>query len=157
MDRSLKWRTLILVGVTVLSVLLLVPTLTPSGQLPSWFANAFNRKIQLGLDLQGGLHIIYSIDLDKAVDDKASDIKRELEAKLGEAKIKGQVTTPLRPIGAVNVVIEDAAQKGRVREEMLGALFEDGILVDRDCPADAAGPGTICVRVSTDYAESLKT
>ena len=30
------------------------------------------KKINLGLDLQGGMHIVYSIDLDKAVDDKAS-------------------------------------------------------------------------------------
>jgi preprotein translocase subunit SecD len=155
MERSLKWRTFFLVAVTLLAALMLVPTLTPTGQLPTWFANVFNRKIQLGLDLQGGLHIVYSIDLDKAVDDKASDIKRELEAKLAEAKVEGEVSTPIRPVGAVNVILADASQKDRVREDLMAGLYEDGLLVSRDCPADVAAKA-LCVRVSTDYAEGIK-
>ncbi|HTE55285.1 MAG TPA: protein translocase subunit SecD [Kofleriaceae bacterium] len=155
MERSLKWRTFFLVAVTVVSLLMLVPTVAPSGQLPSWFANVFSRKIQLGLDLQGGLHIIYSIDLEKAVDDKGSDIKRELEAKLADAKIKGEVSTPIRPVGAVNVLVEDPKQKGRVREDLMAGLYEDALVVDRDCPPDLADKA-VCVRVSSDYAEGLK-
>ena len=155
MDRSLKWRTTFLVAVTALSLLMLLPTMVSSEGLPLWFSNLFNRRIQLGLDLQGGLHIIYSIDLDKAVDDKASDIKRELEAKLDEKKIKGEVTTPVRPVGAVNLLLTDAKQRDRVREDLMGALYEDGLVVNRDCPPDIAAQA-ICVRVSTDYAEGLK-
>lgn len=156
MDRSLKWRTFGLIVITVLAVLMLVPTVTPSGELPSWFSNAgFQKKIQLGLDLQGGLHIVYGIDLDKAVDDKGSDIKREVEAKMSEEKIQGKVTTPLRPPGAVNILLDDPKLKGKVRDDFLGTLFEDGVLVDRDCPADIASRA-VCVRVSSDYAESIK-
>jgi preprotein translocase subunit SecD len=155
MERSMKWRMFFLFAVTVLSLLMLVPTVTPRGELPSWFANVFNRRMQLGLDLQGGLHIVYSIDLDKAVDDKASDIKRELEAKLVDGKIKGEVTTPLRPVGAINVVVEDPGQRGRVREDLLSGLFEDGLVVDRDCQPEVAAKA-VCVRVSSDYAEGLK-
>lgn len=155
MDRSLKWRTFFLVAVTVLAALMLVPTVTSSGRLPSWFANIFSQKLQLGLDLQGGLHIVYSIDLGKAVDDKASDLKRELDTKLAELKLKGEVTTPVRPVGAVNVVLEDASQKARVRQDLLSSLYEDGTIVDRECPAEIADRAT-CVRVSTDYAEDLK-
>ena len=40
---------------------------------------------QVELDLQGGLYIVYSIDLNKAVDDKASELKRDIEAKLRNA------------------------------------------------------------------------
>lgn len=155
MERSMKWRMFFLFAVTVLSLLMLVPTVAPRGELPSWFANVFDRRMQLGLDLQGGLHIVYSIDLDKAVDDKASDIKRELEAKLVDGKIKGEVTTPLRPVGAVNVIVEDPAHTSRVREDLLSGLYEDGLVVDRECPADVAAKA-VCVRVSSDYAEGLK-
>ncbi|HWM86913.1 MAG TPA: protein translocase subunit SecD [Kofleriaceae bacterium] len=155
MDRSLKWRTFFLAAVTGLALLMLVPTVTPSGQLPGWFSNLFSQKIQLGLDLQGGLHIVYSIDLDKAVDDKASDIKRELETRLDELKLKGTVSTPVRPIGAVNIIMADASQRARVREDLLASLYEDGIIADRECPADIAARAT-CVQVSSDYAEGLK-
>lgn len=156
MDRSLKWRTIFLVAVTALSFLLLVPTIAPQGTLPSWFANVFSRKLQLGLDLQGGLHIVYSIDLEKAVDDKASDIRREIETRMSENKISGQVTTPVRPVGAVNIVLEDAGKKSQVREDFMAGLFQDGVVVDRDCPAELPADRAVCVRVSTDYAEGLK-
>jgi preprotein translocase subunit SecD len=155
MDRSLKWRTIFLVAVTVLSILMLVPTMAPSGSLPGWFANLFNQKIQQGLDLQGGLHIVYSIDLDKAVDDKASDIKRELDTDMGERKIKGTVSTPLRPIGAVTVLVEDPTQLPQVRKDLMGGLYEDGIIADIPCAAEQAGKA-LCVRVSSDFAESLR-
>jgi preprotein translocase subunit SecD len=160
MDRSLKWRTFWLLAFSTLAVLMLVPTLVPADRLPKWYADAFNKKIQLGLDLQGGLHIVYSIDLDKAVDDKASDIKRELEAKLTEAKIEGKVTTPLRPIGAINVILADASARKRVEGDLMSGLFEDGVVVARDCPQEGelrgAGDKALCARVSTDYAEGLK-
>src|SRR6187399_1929428 len=157
MDRSLKWRTFGLIVITALAALMLVPTLTPSDQLPRWYSDVFNRKIQLGLDLQGGLHIVYSIDLDKAVDDKASDIKRELEAKMIEAKVAGKVTTPLRPIGAINVLLEDASARKRIRGDFLSGLFEDGVVVERDCPDEGelkgVGDKALCMLVSSDYAE----
>ena len=156
MDRSLKWRTFGLVAVTVLAVLMLIPTVVPSEQVPSWFSDAgFKKKIQLGLDLQGGLHIVYGIDLDKAVDDKGSDIKRELEAKMADEKIKGSVTTPINPPGAVNVILEDAKHLKRVESDLLGGLFEDGVIVKRDCSPDIRAKA-ICVRVSSDYAEGIK-
>ena len=155
MDRSLKWRTFGLFAITVLAGMMLVPTVVPSEQLPSWFLNTFNRKIQLGLDLQGGLHIVYGIDLDKAVDDKGADIKRELETKMAEEKIAGKVTTPLRPPGAVNVVLEDPKQRDKIKGDMLGSLFEDGVIVTRDCPADIKDRA-VCIRVSSDYAEGIK-
>src|SRR6187397_1479336 len=136
MDRSLKWRTFGLFAITALAVMMLVPTVVPSEQLPAWYLNAFSRKIQLGLDLQGGLHIVYGIDLDKAVDDKGSDIKRELEAKMTDDKVKGKVTTPLRPPGAVNIVLDSPKDRDKVKGDMLGTLFEDGVIVSRDCPPD---------------------
>jgi len=155
MDRSLKWRTFGLFAITALAVMMLIPTVAPSEQLPSWFLNAFSRKIQLGLDLQGGLHIVYGIDLDKAVDDKGSDIKRDLEAKMQDEKVKGKVTTPLRPPGAVTIVLENGKDRDKVKGDMLESLFEEGDIVSRDCPPDVKDRA-ICVRVSSDYADKIK-
>ena len=109
MDRSLKIRTLILFGIIVLCAAILAPTFSSNEDLPSWFP--FKKKINLGLDLQGGLHIVYSIDLDKAVDDRASEIKRNLESRFADEKIAATVKTPLSPLGAVTVVPADPAKK----------------------------------------------
>src|SRR3954449_13480837 len=107
MDRSLKWRTLGLLFGLLLCGGLLAPTWPGRASLPSWFP--FKKKISLGLDLQGGVHIVYSIALDRAVDDKASDIKRDLEARYTDEKIDAKVKLPAA-IGAVTVVLTDAAK-----------------------------------------------
>jgi len=161
MDRSLKWRTVALLVGLLLCAGLLAPTQPGSSSLPSWFP--FKKKISLGLDLQGGMHIVYSIDLDKAVDDKASDIKRDLEARFKEDKITATVRTPAPaqahdnvpavPLGAVTVLLTDGAKKAEI-ERQVHSDYVDTVQ-GRDCtPTD--GPNAICFRVSTSYADGIK-
>jgi len=120
MDRSLKWRTLALLFGLLLCAGLLAPTWPGSSALPSWFP--FKKKISLGLDLQGGMHIVYSIDLDRAVEDKASDIKRDLDARYIDEKIKADVKLPRAsskvPLGAVTVVLQDGKNKAEIESQI---------------------------------------
>src|SRR5687767_12392203 len=113
MDRSLKWRTLLLVIGTLLSIGILLPSFVPKGTLPTWYTSfpLFKSRMSMGLDLQGGLHLVYSIDLDKAVDDRASELKRDIESRMAEENIKGSVTTPRQPLGAVTVRVDDPTKK----------------------------------------------
>ena len=122
MDRSLKWRTFALVGLVVFCVATLAPTFTSRGTLPSWFHSMFSKQISYGLDLQGGKHIEYTIDLDKAVDDKASEIKRDLESRMADDKIKGSVKTPSTPLGAVTVLLDDSTRMAELRSKIAERL-----------------------------------
>ena len=151
MDRSLKWRIIALILGCLLCVGILMPSFMSKDQLPSWFP--FEKKINLGLDLQGGLHIVYSIDLDKAIDDKASEIKRDLEARFSDEKTAAVVKTPSSPLGAVYVSLTDQSK----REAALSAIKADyGDETSAiDCPA-AEPAGSICIRVSSDYADGIK-
>jgi preprotein translocase subunit SecD len=162
MDRSLKWRTIALVFGLLLCAGLLAPTWPGADALPSWFP--FKKQISLGLDLQGGLHIVYSIDLDKAVDDKASEIKRDLDARFGDEKIAAQVKTPAPrsapseiPLGAVIVTLPASLPAGKTKAEIESQIQTDnrGTIKPFDCPADA-GASAICFNVSTEYAEGIK-
>src|SRR5260370_17200477 len=73
-----------LAGAIVLaSFLILLPSLNVD--LPDWYKAGFGAtKIQLGLDLQGGTHLLLAVQLDEAVKNqlrrRAEDIKRELKA-----------------------------------------------------------------------------
>jgi preprotein translocase subunit SecD len=151
MDRSLKWRTIALAFSVLLFACLLAPTWPGSSSLPSWFP--FKKKISLGLDLQGGMHIVYSIDLDRAVDDKASELKNDLDTRFIEEKIDAKVKTPSQPLGAVTVTPGDPAKKA----ELAGQIKADygDMIQDRDCAPDDP-PHAICFRVSASYAEGLK-
>jgi preprotein translocase subunit SecD len=154
MDRSLKWRTFGLLGVIVLCCGILSPNLVdnPKTDLPSWFP--FHKQINLGLDLKGGLHIVYSIDLNTAIVDRASEIERDLKSRFNEEpKVNATVTAPLSPLGAVTVIAPDAAKKLEI-EALVRADYTDTIEF-RDCePTD--GPNAVCFKVSTTYAESIK-
>ncbi len=153
MDRSLKWRTLILILITIGSICVLIPSFTPRGTLPSWFTKVFSSRMSWGLDLQGGVHLVYSIDLDKAVDDRASEIKRDIESRFADENIKGLVRTPATPLGAVTVVLEDGTKKDEVRRQIV-TDYGDTILMLTCPPKENAN--TICMRVSSTYADSIK-
>src|SRR5687768_12718949 len=146
MDRSLKWRTIGLIFTAIIGVCILLPTFVPRGTLPNWFTWVFSNKMSWGLDLQGGLHLVYSIDLDKAIDDRASEIKRDLESTFAEDNIQGTVRTPATPLGAVTVNLTDATKEAEVRKK-LESDFTDTISM-LECPK-AEPKGSICFRVSS--------
>ena len=153
MDRSLKRRSGILALVLIASICVLLPSVVGKGTLPTWYTKIFRKKLNLGLDLQGGLHLVYSIDLDKAVDDKASEIRRDLEAKFADEKASVQVKTPVSPLGSVTVIPADASKKAELTA-MLKSDFK-GVIEMRPCAAtDEAN--AICIKVSTDYADGIK-
>src|SRR5215471_661912 len=134
MDRSLKWRTILLLVGLLLCAGLLAPTWPGSDSLPSWFP--FKKKIGLGLDLQGGVHIEYSIDLGRAVNDKASDIKRDLEARYADDHVDAKVKLP-DALGAVTVILSgpDAAKKKPEIESQINADYRD-VVHPRTCAPD---------------------
>lgn len=149
MDRSLKWRTLGLLASIVLCFAVLAPTFIPD-KLPTWFP--FHKKINLGLDLQGGLHIVYSIDLDRAVEDRAHDIKRNLDAGFADDKVKAVVKTPKEPVGAVTVTLEDEAKVAPA----LAKINADyaGTITMLTCPDN--DKKSICFRVASTFADGIK-
>jgi len=168
MDRSLKWRTFGLIAIVLTCVGILLPTVADNDALPSFFP--FKKKINLGLDLQGGTHLVYSIDLDRAVEDRASRIKDDLEAKLAEDKIKATVKTPPAVTGAVTVIVEgteasdagpaknDPETKRQKLKEVISQIeteYRDQV-EKRDCPP-ADGEFAYCIRVSSRYSDGIKS
>jgi preprotein translocase subunit SecD len=83
MNRNLLNRVLVVVAVTLVSVLYIVPTLVTS--LPGWWTSVLpDQAIRLGLDLQGGMHLVLEVQTEKAlefsVERSAEDLKRELQS-----------------------------------------------------------------------------
>ena len=67
MYKNLKWRTLLIIVVVLGAVALAYP---------------LKEKIALGLDLQGGMHLVLEVKVEKAVEASlerlADDIKRDI-------------------------------------------------------------------------------
>ena len=86
MERSWWWKAAFFLVITLVSGVYLVPTLVPDARQPVFFKKHFTKKIQLGLDLQGGLHLVYVVAVGKAVSDKADRVATDLEDKLHKDK-----------------------------------------------------------------------
>ena len=86
MTKSLKWR-FILVGVVFLGALVyLMPTLRKD--LPAWWKEYLPKdQVHLGLDLQGGIHLILEVEGDKAVESTVDRILLELKEVLRKKDI----------------------------------------------------------------------
>src|ERR1700690_60772 len=79
MERSWWWKAALYGVVTVLAVVYLIPTVVPEEKQPDFIKRHVQKRIQLGLDLQGGLHLVYEVNVDKAVASKVDRMASDLE------------------------------------------------------------------------------
>ncbi|MDD2365202.1 MAG: protein translocase subunit SecD [Desulfuromonadaceae bacterium] len=81
MPKETGWRISLIAVFVALSFLYLTPTLV--GNLPSWWGNLMPKdKIHLGLDLQGGTHLVMQVDTDKAIEGILDLVATDLEDTL---------------------------------------------------------------------------
>jgi preprotein translocase subunit SecD len=86
MTRSLQWRFLLILAVLVGASIFLYPTFVK--ETPSWWPTFFpQEKIHLGLDLQGGMHLTFEVEADKAVESTVERIKNDLKGALKKEQI----------------------------------------------------------------------
>src|SRR5437588_8239524 len=86
MERSWWWKAALYGFVTVVAVLYLIPTVVPEDKQPAFIQKHFQKRIQLGLDLQGGLHLVYEVNVDKAVSSKVDRLASDIEDHLRKDK-----------------------------------------------------------------------
>lgn len=87
MKKKFFWRIAIITAVSLLSVIFYLPSTDLNESLPEWLQKY---GIVLGLDLQGGVHLVYEVDGDKAVDVTLERIASSLENIFNEKKIEAK-------------------------------------------------------------------
>jgi preprotein translocase subunit SecD len=87
MFQSIKLRTLIAAVITLAAVYCFLPTLYPS--LPASVKPYFlKNRIHLGLDLQGGMHLVLEVDTEKAMEGSVERLANALKEGLMEKRIR---------------------------------------------------------------------
>ncbi len=76
---------MLLVGLTVLSIIYVIPTFTGMDLATTRFP--FKQKINMGLDLQGGLYLVLGVDFNKAFQEIVDRQGSSLEGRLKEKNI----------------------------------------------------------------------
>jgi preprotein translocase subunit SecD len=83
--KNISWKSLLVIAVIVAAVIYLMPTLKPG-----WWPH---KKINLGLDLQGGMHLVrmhlvLEVDTVKAVESNIERIGQEMRSLLKKERIR---------------------------------------------------------------------
>ncbi|HKZ46246.1 MAG TPA: protein translocase subunit SecD, partial [Thermodesulfobacteriota bacterium] len=86
MARSILWRFVLIGFFFLLAVVLFLPSTPFSKSLPAWYKDNFP-KIALGLDLQGGMHLVLQVDAEKAVENHVQRLIKGMDVLLREKKV----------------------------------------------------------------------
>ena len=109
-------RTIIIALASVLGVLFVAPNLVSSSTLSSWPDFLPKRQLVLGLDLQGGSHMLLQVDRDSIVAERIKELRRDIRSTLANDKGIGnliatngevlnvELTDPVRTAEAVDAI-----------------------------------------------------
>jgi preprotein translocase subunit SecD len=88
MRRFVKLKAIALLLLMALATISILPSFARIAhfELPAWITNTFTRQFELGLDLQGGLHLEYSVAVDEALENKLDQMAGELEGAFKDKK-----------------------------------------------------------------------
>jgi preprotein translocase subunit SecD len=117
MQKSVAWRFYISIFVILLSVYLLIPTVwnlnhpNDKGKLPSWLPKA---AMRLGLDLQGGIHLVMGVDLDEVIEKQMLAYGHSAEKELTTAGVTGLQMKADRQKGELEITATSKADREKV-------------------------------------------
>ncbi|HKU96395.1 MAG TPA: protein translocase subunit SecD [Vineibacter sp.] len=134
-----RWQTWIITGITLFSLLLALPNLLPASVLrfvPTWYATSV---INLGLDLRGGAHLLFDVDVRSVVRQRLTDLSDGIRAELRKQQLQ------LREINSDGTAITVSLREGTDQAKVIEAIrnLEAGVL-DVTSPQ----PGTVRVAYS---------
>jgi preprotein translocase subunit SecD len=109
---KLGYRVALVIGLLAISGIYLFPVLTT---VPSWWPSMLPREsLRLGLDLQGGIHLILQVEVDKAVETALNGTMEDLKRELTEAQI---ATSKLERVGKrIHLQLRDASKSSAFSE-----------------------------------------
>ena len=117
-----KWKIITVLFVLIVGTLLAIPSMLPRATLdalPSWVPKA---TINLGLDLQGGSHLLYEIDMQGLIKERLDAVLDETRTSMRKANL-GYTNLAVQG-GKVTMTLIDPASVGAAREALKSVVSE---------------------------------
>jgi preprotein translocase subunit SecD len=119
--KNLSWKLILIAAVVLTAAIYVIPTFRP-GVWP-------HKKINLGLDLQGGMHLVLEVEADKAVENTIDRIGQEMRESMKTARIRNLGIERVDNV-KLRVSVPETDNIARF-DELLDAEFPDLRVVDR--------------------------
>ncbi|NOQ67769.1 MAG: protein translocase subunit SecD [Desulfobacterales bacterium] len=150
MNKTLKWKIALLVFMFVVAGAILTPSLYKDA--PKWMSTYIAPEgLNLGLDLQGGMHLILKVDLEKAIENTLDLAASDLKEGLGEKKITAVRTNS----GDPSKVIFTLPNTG-VLETVKELVAEDFPNLDIDIQAEEGSFPRIFLSLTSEEVDFIK-
>ena len=123
-----KWKIVLILGISLLGVIFAAPNFLSSQQaaaLPSWLPH---KQISLGLDLQGGSHLLLEVEVDSVLKERLEALVDTMRGTLRKARIRygGLGLDGL----SAKVTIKDLSQAEQARQLLKN--LDNTMIVDLD-------------------------
>lgn len=128
-------------GVIAATCIYLLPTVKP-GMWP-------HKQINLGLDLQGGMHLVLEVDIDKAVESTVERITEELRELMKKERIR---YIRLERIEAYQIAVEVAPDRADAFNKLLDKEYPDLRVVSRS----GEGQSAVILNLPDSETEHIK-
>ena len=150
MRQSLLTRIVVFGVLTLAALIYLVPTVAQP--LPEWWSNFLpSDKIHLGLDLQGGTHLILEVKVDKAVENNLERVRGELTNALREKGVSG---ASVERVAGTQIQIKVPAASA---EQVRGILKTDfGNLIEAKSSQTSGAVAEFVLTLSKEEIRSLR-
>jgi len=121
----------ILIGLLALGALAYVlPTLVGIERLPGWYTSMFSKRLNYGLDLQGGLELRYAVDYKKAIGDNTLRLRDSFLNQIAEALARNEGKDPEQLKPADLAPYRERATITRVEFDTLLVTFQNAADAD---------------------------
>ncbi|HWI41056.1 MAG TPA: preprotein translocase subunit SecD, partial [Verrucomicrobiae bacterium] len=150
MSKGLAWRVGLILLFLLLSFMYLTPTLV--SKLPSWWGGILPQdRIHLGLDLQGGTHLVMEVETQKAVEGALDVIATDVEDTLAAKGIRFRNISRPSP-ERVAVALYDKGSADTFHK----TVKEKYPRLDTNPPVEEGGFYSVQLRMSDKEAQDIK-
>ena len=142
-----RWKIVTIALICLLNAYSALPNLFDKATVEAWPNWVTQKQISLGLDLRGGAHLLYEMDINELRTDWLANIRSDVRQRLRKAKI-GYTGIGVRN-QKVRVTIRKPAEFDKALSDLRGMIQEIGGSVF----TGSAGPDMIINKVSNDTIE----
>jgi protein-export membrane protein SecD len=143
-----KFKVTFILGIILLGIFFSAPNLVPEDKLehlPSWLPKTV---ISLGLDLQGGSHLLYEVDTTKFLKERLEAVENDIRDKLTKGTTKFGYVNLDTSNGVVSLTLRDPGQIDAARPLLQQATTDMDLAI--------AGDGKVTARYSDQTLARLK-
>ena len=143
-----RFKLIFVLTICFLSIIFIIPNFYGKSEvtaLPSFFPK---KQFNLGLDLQGGSHLLLEVDVNSVIKEKSSDLVDEIRKSLRKEKIKytnlgsrgkGATVTIkneenyVQSISLLRKEIDRGVQVKKGENQKIELIFTDEFLTETNC------------------------